>query len=175
MELLSALWWRGPVRLGSQHPRGTEGLRARGRQDVAGRGPARRGPGRGGGGPAPPRFQIPGLEGRPTAQPVGFHRARCGDRSRMSTARQAAPTVFTIGHGARTVDFRKARRGSRHTALTSAGFRGYANNMETEEFRTSGRVDPCRGGVVDRRDVRRVAVVEVPPADAGRCSRGGEL
>ena len=30
--------------------------------------------------------------------------------------------------------FRKPRRGSRHTALASAGFRGYADHMETDEF-----------------------------------------
>jgi uncharacterized protein (DUF488 family) len=108
----------------------------------------------------------------------------------MSTAAQAAPTVFTIGHGARTIEdflsllqgagiqilvdvrsfpgsrkhphfgkealaasldsigiayqwkkelggFRKARPGSRHTALTSGGYRGYADHMETEEFRAA--------------------------------------
>ena len=33
--------------------------------------------------------------------------------------------------------FRKPRRGSRHTALTSAGFRGYADHMETDEFRAA--------------------------------------
>jgi len=31
--------------------------------------------------------------------------------------------------------FRKARLDSRHTAMRSAGFRGYADHMETEEFR----------------------------------------
>lgn len=31
--------------------------------------------------------------------------------------------------------FRKAKPDSRHTALRSAGFRGYADHMETEEFR----------------------------------------
>ncbi len=31
--------------------------------------------------------------------------------------------------------FRKARPDSRHTALRSAGFRGYADHMETEEVR----------------------------------------
>jgi uncharacterized protein (DUF488 family) len=31
--------------------------------------------------------------------------------------------------------FRKPRRGSRHTALTSAGFRGYADHMDADEFR----------------------------------------
>jgi uncharacterized protein (DUF488 family) len=31
--------------------------------------------------------------------------------------------------------FRKARAGSRHGALRSGGFRGYADHMETEEFR----------------------------------------
>lgn len=98
------------------------------------------------------------------------------------------PVVYTIGHGARTIDefldllrgagvrrlvdvrsapgsrkhprfgkdalaaslehngigyewkkelggFRKTRPGSRHTALRSPGFRGYADHMETEEFR----------------------------------------
>jgi uncharacterized protein (DUF488 family) len=33
--------------------------------------------------------------------------------------------------------FRKPRRGSRHTALTSGGFRGYADYMETDEFRAA--------------------------------------
>ena len=33
--------------------------------------------------------------------------------------------------------FRKPRRGSRHTALASAGFRGYADHMETDEFRAA--------------------------------------
>jgi uncharacterized protein (DUF488 family) len=33
--------------------------------------------------------------------------------------------------------FRKPRPDSRHTALRSAGFRGYANHMETEEFRAA--------------------------------------
>jgi uncharacterized protein (DUF488 family) len=31
--------------------------------------------------------------------------------------------------------FRRARPDSRHTAMRSAGFRGYADHMETEEFR----------------------------------------
>jgi uncharacterized protein (DUF488 family) len=31
--------------------------------------------------------------------------------------------------------WRKARPGSRHSAIRSAGFRGYADHMETEEFR----------------------------------------
>jgi uncharacterized protein (DUF488 family) len=30
--------------------------------------------------------------------------------------------------------WRKARRGSRHTAIRSPGFRGYADHMETDEF-----------------------------------------
>lgn len=103
---------------------------------------------------------------------------------------QVAPTVFTIGHGARTIDeflslvrgagvrllvdvrsfpgsrkhphfgkdalasslgsigiayewkrelggFRKAQPGSRHAVLRSAGFRGYADHMESEEFRAA--------------------------------------
>ena len=33
--------------------------------------------------------------------------------------------------------FRKARPDSRHTALRNAGFRGYADHMETEAFRTA--------------------------------------
>ncbi len=33
--------------------------------------------------------------------------------------------------------FRRAKPDSRHVALRSAGFRGYADHMETEEFRTA--------------------------------------
>jgi uncharacterized protein (DUF488 family) len=33
--------------------------------------------------------------------------------------------------------FRRARPDSRHTAMRSAGFRGYADHMETEEFRAA--------------------------------------
>jgi uncharacterized protein (DUF488 family) len=33
--------------------------------------------------------------------------------------------------------WRRARADSRHTALRSTGFRGYADHMETEEFRTA--------------------------------------
>ena len=33
--------------------------------------------------------------------------------------------------------FRRARPDSRHVSLRSAGFRGYADHMETEEFRTA--------------------------------------
>ncbi len=106
----------------------------------------------------------------------------------MSDSSRGAPILYTIGHGARSLDaflelldreriervvdvrsfpgsrkhphfgkdalaasleergieyawrkdlggFRKARPDSRHTALRSAGFRGYADHMETEEFR----------------------------------------
>jgi uncharacterized protein (DUF488 family) len=34
--------------------------------------------------------------------------------------------------------FRKTHSGSRHAALRSAGFRGYADHMESEEFRAAG-------------------------------------
>lgn len=105
----------------------------------------------------------------------------------MISASPAPPTIFTIGHGTRSIDellsllrgagvrrlvdirsfpssrkhpqfgkdalaasldsegiayewkkelggFRRARPGSRHAALRSAGFRGYADHMETHEF-----------------------------------------
>ena len=105
----------------------------------------------------------------------------------MSGSSSGAPIIYTVGHGARSIEaflsllegagiervvdvrsfpgsrkhphfgkdalaasleergieyawrkelggFRKARPDSRHTALRSAGFRGYADNMETEEF-----------------------------------------
>lgn len=106
----------------------------------------------------------------------------------MSESSSGAPIIYTIGHGARSLEaflellereriervvdvrsfpgsrkhphfgkdalaasledrgieyawrkdlggFRKSRPDSRHTALRSAGFRGYADHMETEEFR----------------------------------------
>lgn len=39
-----------------------------------------------------------------------------------------------IGAGAELGGFRRTHEDSRHTALTSAGFRGYADHMETEVF-----------------------------------------
>jgi uncharacterized protein (DUF488 family) len=106
----------------------------------------------------------------------------------VTPASPAAPTLFTVGHGTRTIEeflsllreagirllvdvrsfpgsrrhpqfgkdalaaslasegiahewkrelggFRRPRPGSRHTALQSGGFRGYADHMEGDEFR----------------------------------------
>jgi uncharacterized protein (DUF488 family) len=49
--------------------------------------------------------------------------------------------------------FRKARTDSRHTALRSPGFRGYADHMETDEFRST------RDWLIDRAAESRTAVM----------------
>jgi uncharacterized protein (DUF488 family) len=49
--------------------------------------------------------------------------------------------------------FRKARPDSRHTALRSAGFRGYADHMETDEFRSA------RDWLIDQAAKSRTAVM----------------
>ena len=49
--------------------------------------------------------------------------------------------------------WRKPRPDSRHTALRSAGFRGYADHMETEEFRSALR------SVIDAPSRERVAIM----------------
>ena len=49
--------------------------------------------------------------------------------------------------------FRRARRDSRHVALRSQGFRGYADHMETEEFRRA------RDGLIQSSEEQPTAVM----------------